>query len=314
MSTDGDSSASPPAADSDRDRSGPDPEREQRLARRIAVLFVLAAVLAMGLTAVYLAGGQTQVEGLLLFGAFGAVGIGLGLWVRGIVGSDEIVEPRYPMRSSDLEREAFEVELSEQLGETRPGGRRRFLVKLALGSSGVIGLSLLVPLRSLGPGPENELFETPWAAGRRLVTQDGDPILADDVVPDQVVTVFPEDAAGSADGQALVIGIRPERFDPSRLPAPTVDGIVCYSKICTHAGCPVGLYRARASQLLCPCHQSTFDVNEGAVPVSGPAARALPQLPLAVDEQGYLVASGEFTEPVGPSFWNLDAGPAGTDG
>jgi ubiquinol-cytochrome c reductase iron-sulfur subunit len=83
------------------------------------------------------------------------------------------------------------------------------------------------------------------------------------------------------------------------------EGCVGYSKICTHAGCPVGLYRSEAHQLLCPCHQSTFDVLRGAVPVFGPAARPLPQLPMEVDADGYLVARGDFHEPVGPSFWNV---------
>jgi ubiquinol-cytochrome c reductase iron-sulfur subunit len=85
------------------------------------------------------------------------------------------------------------------------------------------------------------------------------------------------------------------------------EGCLAYSKICTHAGCPVGLYRAEAGELLCPCHQSTFDVYTGAVPVFGPAARPLPQLPLDVNEEGYLVAQGDFSAPVGPSFWNLES-------
>ncbi len=285
-----------------------------RTARPVAGLFVLAMVLALGLLGVYVAGGQTQVEGLLLFGAFGAIGVALGLWVRRIIGPVEVVEERYPDRADSAERAAFGREFEQRLGEAVPGGRRRFLLRLALGSGGAMGLALLVPLRSLGPGPENELFETPWRAGVRVVNRDGDPVRADGIITDQIVTVFPEDAVGSADGQALVIGVRPDRFDPTRLPAQTVENVVCYSKICTHAGCPVGLYRAAAGQLLCPCHQSLFDVSAGADPVSGPAARPLPQLPLGVDEDGYLVARGEFTQPVGPSFWNLSDQPSDDGG
>lgn len=287
-------------------------QRTDRAARQVAALFVLAGLFAVALFVVYATGGHTQLEGLLLFGAFGALGTGIGLWVRRIVGPQEVVEERAPLRSRENERAAFRTELEESLGEASGGGRRRFLATLGIGSAGAVGLSLLLPLRSLGPGPENELFETPWAPGKRLVDEEGGFLRPEDVGTDQVVTVFPEDAPGSADGQALVIGMRAERFDRDRLPAETIDNTVCYSKICTHAGCPVGLYRARAGELLCPCHQSTFDVSHGATVVSGPAARALPQLPLGVDDEGYLIALGEFTEPVGPSFWNLDDDP-GTD-
>jgi ubiquinol-cytochrome c reductase iron-sulfur subunit len=83
---------------------------------------------------------------------------------------------------------------------------------------------------------------------------------------------------------------------------------VAYSKICTHAGCPVGLYRAESQSLICPCHQSQFDVADGGKPFFGPAARPLPQLPLGVDEEGILVAQGDFPEPVGPAFWDRNRG------
>jgi ubiquinol-cytochrome c reductase iron-sulfur subunit len=80
--------------------------------------------------------------------------------------------------------------------------------------------------------------------------------------------------------------------------------LVAFSKVCTHAGCPVGLYQAETRELFCPCHQSAFNVLKGAQPASGPATRALPQLPLGIDDDGYLIALGDFPEPVGPGFWN----------
>ena len=141
----------------------------------------------------------------------------------------------------------------------------------------------------------------------RLVTTEGDPVRPDDVQAGAVQTVFPEGQVGAADAQTLLL-----RVDPAALELPegreewAPDGIVGYSKICTHAGCPVGLYRAQSHELLCPCHQSTFDVLRGAEPTFGPADRPLPQLPIEVDDEGYLVAGGDFTEPVGPGFWNLD--------
>ena len=83
----------------------------------------------------------------------------------------------------------------------------------------------------------------------------------------------------------------------------TIDNIVAYSKICTHVGCPVALYEQTTHHILCPCHQSTFDAANGANVIFGPAPRPLPQLPLTTDAQGYLVSQSDFTQPVGPSFW-----------
>ncbi len=282
--------------------------REDRAARWAALSFLVAIAAALALLVVYVIGGQTQAEGVLLFVAFGAVGIGIAIWVKVIVGPQVVVEDRYPMRSGEADREAFQQLYRDTLGEAASGGRRRFLARLLTGAGASLGLALLIPLRSLGPGPERSLFNTSWRAGSRLVTAEGDPVRADDIIPDQVVTVFPEGSTGAADSQAILVGLRPNRFDASLLEQPTVEGLVVYSKICTHAGCPVGLYRARAGELLCPCHQSTFDVNRGAAVLSGPAGRPLPQLPIDVDTDGYLVALSDFTEPVGPSFWNMTRG------
>jgi ubiquinol-cytochrome c reductase iron-sulfur subunit len=116
--------------------------------------------------------------------------------------------------------------------------------------------------------------------------------------------VFPEGSPGSADGQAVLIRVAPGLLHPKPGREDwSPGGLVAYSKICTHAGCPVGLYQADSHQLLCPCHQSTFDVLRHAIPQIGPAAAPLPQLPLAIDADGYVVARGDFSEPVGPSFW-----------
>lgn len=291
---------------------------EDRATRQAAVAFGVAIVAALALLVVYLTGGDTQAEGVLLFVTFAAVGVGLGIWVRVIVGPRAVVEDRYPMHSGEQDRRAFEAAFEETLGETVVGGRRRFLLRL-LGGVGVsLGVALTAPLLSLGPifssGARNELFITAWRPGVRLATPEGEELKVDDVVVDQLVTVFPSGSDNPADAQAVLIGTRPELLDRTTLAAPdgTVEGrLVCYSKICTHAGCPVGLYRAAAGQLLCPCHQSTFDVNEGAKVLSGPTGRPLPQLPIGVDDDGYLVALGDFTEPVGPSFWNMTHTPEG---
>ncbi|PEG61364.1 ubiquinol-cytochrome c reductase iron-sulfur subunit [Mycolicibacterium porcinum] len=79
--------------------------------------------------------------------------------------------------------------------------------------------------------------------------------------------------------------------------------LFAYTKVCSHLGCPSSLYEQQTYRILCPCHQSQFDALHFAKPVFGPAARALAQLPITIDKDGYLVANGDFVEPVGPAFW-----------
>jgi ubiquinol-cytochrome c reductase iron-sulfur subunit len=172
-------------------------------------------------------------------------------------------------------------------------------------AAAALGAAAVFPIRSLGPSPGRSLQRTPWRAGTRLVGEDGDPITVEDIPLGGFLTVFPEGHVGSADGQTVLVRVDPDanRPRPGRKDwAP--DGLLAYNKVCTHAGCPVGLYQAASHQLLCPCHQSAFDVLDGARPVFGPATRSLPQLPLAIDAQGYLRARSDYTEPVGPAYWN----------
>lgn len=278
-------------------------EREDRAARQAAFAFIVAIVAALGLFVVYVLGGQTQLEGTLLFVSFAGLGVGLGIWVKVVIGPQELVEDRPLMQSQQEHREAFASEYDEAVDEAGIAGRRRFLIRLLMGAGASLGLALLIPLRSLGPGPERELFTTAWRRGSRLVDVDGRPVLASDVIADQVLTVFPENHLGEADAQTILVGLRPGR--EAELEYDTVANIVAYSKICTHAGCPVGLYRASQGELLCPCHQSVFDVYDHARVLSGPAGRGLPQLPLGTDDEGFLIALSEYPEPVGPTFWNL---------
>jgi ubiquinol-cytochrome c reductase iron-sulfur subunit len=163
-------------------------------------------------------------------------------------------------------------------------------------------VAALFPIRSLGSRPGRSLYRTDWRPGRRLVTEDGGPLRPDELVPHSVVTVYPEGHVESADAQTLLIRL-PDEVEPPGPDGWTVGGLCAFSKICTHAGCPVGLYQAATQELFCPCHQSTFSVPAGAEPTFGPATRPLPQLPLAVDDAGFLVAQSDFPEPVGPGFW-----------
>jgi ubiquinol-cytochrome c reductase iron-sulfur subunit len=262
-------------------------------------------VASIGLIVVYLAGGQTQLEGALLAVITGGIGTGIVLWAHHDMPGGEHEEKRGLLRSAEDDVAAFKADF--QAGEATI--RRRRLLQVLLGAAAAaFGAALLFPIRSLGPRPGRDLKETDFRRGRRVVTQGGAPVRPDDVPVDGVITVWPEGHAGAADSPTLLI--RPRDFDEFE-PVDgredwTQDGIVAYSKLCTHTGCPVGLYQAESALLLCPCHQSTFEVLDGARPIFGPAARPLPQLPLALDDDGYLVADGDFSDPVGPGFWDRD--------
>jgi ubiquinol-cytochrome c reductase iron-sulfur subunit len=287
----------------ERDRQDADDEPRRRPERAIAVAFTVAILAGLGLFVVYLAGGQTQLEGVLLAFALGGLGVGLAIWGERLLDAREVTEERHELTSGAAGREAFESALAEEVG---PDLRRRsFLVKLLVAAGAAFAAALALPVASLGPAPGRSLKQTSWRAGIRMVRENGEPVRATDLEVDQVITVVPEGHRDAADSVALVLRVVPGtlRLSPEGK-AGTVDGIVAYSKICTHAGCPVGLYRAASKSLFCPCHQSQFDVLNGCKPTFGPAARPLPQLPLAVDTNGYLVATSDFTAPVGPAFWN----------
>jgi ubiquinol-cytochrome c reductase iron-sulfur subunit len=268
--------------------------------------FAVSAVASLGLTIVYGFGGQPQLEGLLLFVALGGVGLGLVLWAHGLMPGGHFVEERKAV-TEEAETRAGGPELAERTFEDSAErvGRRTFIGRMLAVALGALGIAALFPIRSLGSRPGRELFGTAWRAGSRLVTLDGTAVHADDLAVNGVATVFPEGYEGSADAQTLLIHLEPELEPAAQTGEPSAEGYVAYSKICTHAGCPVGLYQPERRQLFCPCHQSVFDLDRAAEPVEGPATRALPRLPIDVDSQGFLIARGDFTEPVGPGFWDL---------
>lgn len=264
--------------------------------------FVVSIAASLGLTVVYGRGGQPQLEGVLLAAALGGLGFGVIVWAKALLVPEEITETREPEPSAPSVREAAEAAL---VGGEEQIGRRRALARLLLGALGALGLAAVFPIRSLGPGPGRSLFHTEWTAGARVVDETGRAFGVRDLEVGSVVTVFPEGHAGSPVSQAILIRVEPEslRLPPARR-AWAPNGYIAFSKICTHAGCPVGLYEQKTHQLLCPCHQSTFDVLRGAARVFGPATRPLPQLPLMAGPDGALKARSDFTEPVGPGFWN----------
>lgn len=264
---------------------------------------VVAAGAAVGTTVAYWAGGDPRFFGGLGALSLLALGIGLVSWSRAAMPDEVVSGPRGQLSSSEEDRAQFVTEFVR--GEESIG-RRKLLGGLLLTVAAGLAAAMASMSRSLGPAPLPILRRTSWRRGMRIVVADGTPLKADALRIGSVLTVYPEGHVGEADAQTLLIRVRPGELElpPERL-AETHQGIVAYSKVCTHTGCPVGLYQEEQKLLLCPCHQSTFDVLRGATPTSGPAARPLPQLPIDVDEQGFFVATGDFPTPVGPGFWSL---------
>jgi ubiquinol-cytochrome c reductase iron-sulfur subunit len=275
------------------------PGPEKGLARGvIGLTFVASAVGALAFTVVYWWNDNTQWEGLSLGLSFVLLAIGLVLWAKRL--PEGPYEEEYPELRSPAREEA-EVLATLDRGFV---GRRRFL----LGAMGFAGVSIVAgavsAIRSLGPGPFS-FAQTPWRGGRRLITSEGTPVHVSDVPVNTFVVVYPEGFADSPVTPAVLIRV------PPRLNAPlpgraewAPEGLLCYSRVCTHAGCQVGQFNAWDYQLQCPCHQSVFNILRGASPVFGPATNPLPQLPLAIESDGTIRSTGDFSGPVGPPFWH----------
>jgi ubiquinol-cytochrome c reductase iron-sulfur subunit len=311
-----------------------DPHAERRAERQIATMFGLSAVCAVLFVVSYFVfnigskptiiaglGASNVALGLTLGLALLLIGLGAIQWARKLMSDVEMVEMRHPAASSEEDREA--AVSSFQAGVKDSGIARRPLIRnTLLGAFAALGLPLIVVLRDLGPLPGNKLAHTVWRKGMRL-TNDiaGTPIKPEDVEIGQLINGEPgifyqKDSEGEpviegtellqAKAKAAIIIVRMKPEDITPYPDREnwgVEGILCYSKICTHVGCPISLWEQQTHHLLCPCHQSTFDLANNGKVIFGPAGRSLPQLPITVDSEGYLVAQSDFTEPVGPSYW-----------
>ncbi|HEY1358623.1 MAG TPA: Rieske 2Fe-2S domain-containing protein [Thermoleophilaceae bacterium] len=277
----------------------------------VVALLLCAAAAAVAFIVFYAIDGlrgQTQWFGLALGGSFAFLGAALILWGRELVPVEEIEED-YPEREHPEEQEAVERIVHES--GTRIT-RKRLLTAAATAAGGAIGLAALTPAVSLGPVFDTgSLYSTPWRRNRRLVDEDGNPLRVDDIDEGTFYTAFPEGASQDTIGAPLVVVRIPagEMALPADRADWAVEGIVAYSKVCTHAGCAISLYRkplfpptAPRPALVCPCHYSTFDPARAGKVLFGPAGRALPQLPLRADRRGVLRAAGNFSGPVGPSW------------
>jgi ubiquinol-cytochrome c reductase iron-sulfur subunit len=290
--------------------TGRQPERErqrivaagapERRAESLLIVSLLGATLAaVAFIVLYALGGvahRTQWLGLALGLALCFLTAACVVLSRRLVVTEELVHP-YPVAEHPDEQ----GELAQIVAESGSRFTRKRLVLLAGGGAlGALGLAAVTPLLSLGPALDPaELTKTPWFRGRRLVDEAGKPLAADAVEAGAFYSAYPEGADRELIGSPVVV---------VRIAA----GIVAYSKICTHAGCAISLYRKPTfpdvqprPALVCPCHYSTFDPAENGKVLFGPAGRPLPRLPLETDRAGNLRAAGNFNGPVGPSWWGV---------
>ena len=300
---------------------------DARFAEKIvAGCFILAMLAGFGFIAAYLIFGVHTITkvahsnlalGLTMGLSFLFLGVGATIWVRRVMPHVDQVEMRHPLRSDTEAREAFSETFADGTAASQ-FVKRPILRRTLIAATVPVAVAPIVLLRDLGPLPGTSLDHTVWRKGLRLLTYGANqPIRPGDFSsPGGMITVVPDgfqdDFNALAKAAAIIIKFAPGALEfataNNQVPGKTienwtVDNIVAYSKICTHVGCPAALYEQTTHHILCPCHQSTFDATRGAQVIFGPATRALPQLPMTVDAQGYLVAKSDFTEPVGPSFW-----------
>ncbi|MGO3885413.1 MAG: cytochrome bc1 complex Rieske iron-sulfur subunit, partial [Mycetocola sp.] len=248
--------------------------------------------------------------------ALALLGIGIGAvhWAKAVMDDHETVDYRHPVRGSE-ETRARALEIFDEANKESGFGRRTLIRNSLIGALVAFPLPAVVLFRGFAPEGQNPvalLNETAWTAGTRLARDpSGVPIKASDVTLGSAFHVIPEGLSEmdhmleeKAKAIVLLMRLKPEDLNEREdRKGWSYDGIVAYSKVCTHVGCPVALYEQQTHHLLCPCHQSQFDVTNHCAVIFGPAARPLPQLPIAVDDEGYLVAQSDFQEAVGPSFW-----------
>jgi ubiquinol-cytochrome c reductase iron-sulfur subunit len=310
---------------------GPEPGTplEQRAVRQVGLVFGLAGLFAFLFVVVYVGSGWflpqwswAQHPGTwsalftpLLGGFMGLalilVGVGFVLYTKKLLPHETAVQDKHD--GSQFDRMTTAATL---LNTYQNSGlaRRKLLTRSLLFMGGGLGLMLIMPIGGLvkNPNTGNPLGTTPWARGVRLVRDDGTPIRPGDQEPGSLQTVFPAVPGGNraSDAPTMLIRLRPQQVAVYKPRSGQADfgyaDYVAFSKICTHAGCPVSLYEQETSRILCPCHQSQFLVTEGAKPVFGPAVRSLPQLPITLDAEGYFIARSDYIEAVGPTYWNRE--------
>ena len=299
-----------------------DPGEDKFAEFQVSLLFAIAALGAIAFVVCYVTIDQQAALGREMNFALGgslaisllALGAGLCLWVKKLLPHDKAVQERHDFFSPEEEELATEDTFFKGVREMGIGSRK-LLRRTLLGAAALLPLPAVVLLRDLGPLPGTRLRHTTWARGKKLVDAETRlPIKLGDIEIGGIATVMPE-GFESIEREALsptiIIRFAPGDIRSKKEAAWGINDHVAYSKICSHAGCPISLYEQQTHHLLCPCHQSTFDMADDANVIFGPAARRLPQLPIALDSEGYFVALSDYEEPVGPSFW--ERGDANND-
>jgi ubiquinol-cytochrome c reductase iron-sulfur subunit len=300
------------------ERIVPEGTPERSAENLVLILLAIASLFAIGFIVVYAEFGPQRLPNELLGICLGLslafVGAALTVISKRLVVEEEL-EEEYPEDHPEEQEKIAEIVHESGSRITR----KRLLLGAGAATAGALGLAAVTPAVSLGPiwdtGP---LDRSPWSRGRRLVDEEDQPYTAAEIEQETFYTAFPEGANKEDIGSPVVV----VRLDPSSLHLPpdrqswAPYGILAYSKICTHAGCAIALYRKPTfptvepkPALMCPCHYSTFDPARAAAVIYGPAGRPLPQLPLMVDAAGYLRAAGNFSARVGPSWWNVRSQP-----
>ena len=313
-----------------------DEKAADRATRQVATMFGLVPLLAIAFVVIYFAvprdatfdvgflhaNAQHVGLGVTLGLAILLIGVGAVQWARQLMTDVEMVDERHEATSSPEDRAAILQDLEAGVEESKIA-RRKVLGYSLVGALGVLVLPVVALFADLGPWPTKRrraatIEHTTWAEGVRLVNDVTFlPMKPEGIEIGQLVNAEPATLTelhgvefNVEKAKAAIIVVR---MDPNSIKIPesrkdwAVGGILCYSKICTHVGCPISLWEQQTHPLLCPCHQSTFDLGNSGVVVFGPAARALPQLPITTDAEGFLVARSGFTVPVGPSYFERDS-------
>jgi len=315
-------------------RSDFDPKAARRAERQVAGLFLLSMLMVVLFVVAYIAIDPQADIYIPVFGEIGYMNFALGLtfglgvfcigagaiqWAKKLMPDTEVVAQRHEMASPVAATD--EAEANYERGKTESGFAQYTIIRRTLiGALALFPIPLVIMLRDLwtapagSPSPEAILSKTLWKKGERIIVDGTNmPVKAEDLTVGGLISAIPADLPEvqeiegnlNARGKAAILVVR---MDPSDIRSQQGDGwdyqgILAFSKICTHVGCPIALYEQRTHHLLCPCHQSTFDLADSGNVIFGPAARRMPQLPIGVDAEGYLVAMSDFAEPVGPSFW-----------